>query len=112
MAEQNTQAKLKNLLKQERIQLWNPPFTQEDNQPGDQHLQVGIVLSRRLRVSVIYFVLCVPAVGAGAALRSPPEPEPKVKKFLETRLDVPGQQLVDRHGTNHDLFRGGLRPNH
>ncbi|MEQ2215860.1 hypothetical protein XENOCAPTIV_006994, partial [Xenoophorus captivus] len=39
MTEQNTQAKLKNLLKQEKIQLWNPPYTQEDNQPGDQHIQ-------------------------------------------------------------------------
>uniref|UniRef100_A0A3B5KUE5 SASH1/NUB1 homeodomain-like domain-containing protein n=1 Tax=Xiphophorus couchianus TaxID=32473 RepID=A0A3B5KUE5_9TELE len=39
MAEQNLQAKLKNLLKQEKVQLWNPPFTQEDDQPGATHLQ-------------------------------------------------------------------------
>lgn len=41
MAEQNTEAKLKNLLKQEKIQLWNPPYTDAENQPGQQHIQVG-----------------------------------------------------------------------
>lgn len=44
MTEQNTQAKLKNLLKQEKLQLWNPPYTQEDDQPGEQHL---LELARR-----------------------------------------------------------------
>uniref|UniRef100_A0A8D3D5P0 UBA domain-containing protein n=1 Tax=Scophthalmus maximus TaxID=52904 RepID=A0A8D3D5P0_SCOMX len=41
MAEQNTEAKLKNLLKQEKIQLWNPPYTDEEDgeRPGAQHLQ-------------------------------------------------------------------------
>ncbi|XP_015258509.1 PREDICTED: NEDD8 ultimate buster 1 [Cyprinodon variegatus] len=117
MAEQNTQAKLKNLLKQERIQLWNPPFTQEDNQPGDQHLQE---LAQRYAP-----LLNLPEAEVGGALESiraqavergkgnrtfretsvatlelllprDAKKEPKVKKFLETRLDVPGQQLVDR----------------
>lgn len=41
MAEQNTEAKLKNLLKQEKIQLWNPPYTEQDQQPGRQHMQVS-----------------------------------------------------------------------
>lgn len=41
MAEQNLEAKLKNLLKQEKIQLWNPPYTEQDQQPGQQHMQVG-----------------------------------------------------------------------
>uniref|UniRef100_A0A3B3TLL2 NEDD8 ultimate buster 1-like n=1 Tax=Poecilia latipinna TaxID=48699 RepID=A0A3B3TLL2_9TELE len=39
MAEQNLQAKLKNLLKQEKVQLWNPPFTQEDDQPSAELAQ-------------------------------------------------------------------------
>uniref|UniRef100_A0A3B4X1Y8 NEDD8 ultimate buster 1-like n=1 Tax=Seriola lalandi dorsalis TaxID=1841481 RepID=A0A3B4X1Y8_SERLL len=39
MAEQNTEAKLKNLLKQKKIQLWNPPYTDDDNQPGQQHME-------------------------------------------------------------------------
>lgn len=37
MADQNLEAKLKNLLKQEKIQLWNPPYTEQ----GQQHMQVG-----------------------------------------------------------------------
>lgn len=41
MTEQNLEAKLKNLLKQEKIQLWNPPYTEQDQQPGQQHMQVG-----------------------------------------------------------------------
>lgn len=41
MAEQNLEAKLKNLLKQEKIQLWNPPYTEQDQQPGRPHMQVG-----------------------------------------------------------------------
>lgn len=49
MAEQNLEAKLKNLLKQEKIQLWNPPYTEQGQQPGQQqgqqqgqqHMQVG-----------------------------------------------------------------------
>lgn len=40
MEEQNTEAKLKNLLKQEKIQLWNSPYTSDNNQPGQQHIQV------------------------------------------------------------------------
>uniref|UniRef100_A0A3Q1ITL1 UBA domain-containing protein n=1 Tax=Anabas testudineus TaxID=64144 RepID=A0A3Q1ITL1_ANATE len=39
MEEQNTEAKLKNLLKQEKIQLWNPPYTSDNNQPGQQQMQ-------------------------------------------------------------------------
>lgn len=40
MAELNTEAKLKQLLKKEKIQLWSPPYTGEDNQPGQQPIQV------------------------------------------------------------------------
>ncbi|KAG7223002.1 hypothetical protein INR49_029224 [Caranx melampygus] len=39
MAEQNTEAKLKNLLKQNKIQLWNPPYTDDNKQPGQQHIE-------------------------------------------------------------------------
>lgn len=35
------EAKLKNQLKQEKIQLWNPPYTGDNNQPGQQQMQVG-----------------------------------------------------------------------
>ncbi|XP_012711827.2 NEDD8 ultimate buster 1 [Fundulus heteroclitus] len=117
MTEQNTQAKLKNLLKQEKIQLWNPPYTQEDNQPGDQHL---LELAQRYAP-----LLHLPAAEVGGALESiriqavrrgkgnqtfretsvatlelllprDAKQEPKRKNYLETRLDLPVQQLVDR----------------
>uniref|UniRef100_A0A3B3ZCS4 UBA domain-containing protein n=1 Tax=Periophthalmus magnuspinnatus TaxID=409849 RepID=A0A3B3ZCS4_9GOBI len=38
MAEQNIEAKLKILLKQQKIQLWNPPYTL-DNRPSPEHMQ-------------------------------------------------------------------------
>lgn len=41
MAELNLAAKLKNQLKQEKIQLWNPPYTDLQNQPGQQPMQVS-----------------------------------------------------------------------
>lgn len=41
MAELNLVAKLKNQLKQEKILLWNPPYTEDLNQPGQQHMQVS-----------------------------------------------------------------------
>lgn len=41
MAELNLAAKLKNQLKQEKIHLWNPPYTDEQYQAGQQHMQVG-----------------------------------------------------------------------
>lgn len=39
------QAKLVNLLKQDKIQLWNPPYTTEYNQAGQQPLQVTLARS-------------------------------------------------------------------
>lgn len=40
MDEQHTQAKLIALLKQDKIQLWTPPFTKETNEAGHEHIQV------------------------------------------------------------------------
>ncbi|KAM4718107.1 NEDD8 ultimate buster 1 [Anableps anableps] len=117
MTEQNTQAKLKNLLKQEKIQLWNPPFTQEDDRPGDQHLQelaqryaplLGLAVAE---VGGALESIRAQAVARGKGNRTfretsvatlelllPREAKknPKMKTNLETRLDVPVQQLLDR----------------
>lgn len=124
MAEQNTEAKLKNLLKQEKIQLWNPPYTEQDQQPGRQHMQE---LAERYAPLV-----CLPVSEAGAALESiraqavkrgkgnqtfretnvatlelllprDAKKDPKVKTYLETRLDVSVQQVVDRITEEHGL---------
>ncbi|KAF7651363.1 hypothetical protein LDENG_00111890 [Lucifuga dentata] len=44
MARQNTEAKLKSLLRQEKIQLWNPPYTVDNNQPGQQQMQNQLLM--------------------------------------------------------------------
>ncbi|MED6249150.1 hypothetical protein ATANTOWER_010028 [Ataeniobius toweri] len=117
MTEQNTQAKLKNLLKQEKIQLWNPPYTQEDNQPGDQHIQE---LAQRyapfLNLSVAEVGGALESIRTQAVKRGKgnrtfretsvatlelllprdAKKDPKRKNYMETRLDMPVQQLVDR----------------
>lgn len=48
MAEQNIEAKLKNLLKQEKVQLWSPPYTDDDDQPGQMHMQVSLTREQKL----------------------------------------------------------------
>ncbi|XP_069033694.1 NEDD8 ultimate buster 1 [Embiotoca jacksoni] len=124
MAEQNTEAKLKKLLKQERIQLWNTPYTSADNQPGGQHLQE---LAERYAP-----LLRLPAPEVGGALESvraqavkrgkgnqtfretnvatlelllprDSKKDAKTKTYLETRLDVLVQQVVDSIGEEHGL---------
>ncbi|XP_030612293.1 NEDD8 ultimate buster 1 [Archocentrus centrarchus] len=124
MAEQNTEAKLKNLLKQEKIQLWNPPYTEQDQQPGQQHMQE---LAERYAPLV-----CLPVSEVGGALESiraqavkrgkgnqtfretnvatlelllprDAKKDPKVKTYLETRLDMSVQQVVDRIAEEHGL---------
>ncbi|KAM9337478.1 NEDD8 ultimate buster 1 isoform 2-T2 [Symphorus nematophorus] len=124
MAEENTEAKLKNQLKQEKIQLWNPPYTDDENQPGRQHMQE---LAERYAP-----LLCLPAAEVGGALESiratavkrgkgnrkfretnvatlelllprDKNKDSKTKNFLETRLDVPVQEVVDRIGEEFGL---------
>ncbi|XP_044195151.1 NEDD8 ultimate buster 1 [Thunnus albacares] len=124
MAEQNTEAKLKNLLKQEKVQLWNPPYTDDDNQPGRQHMQE---LAERYAP-----LLCLPGSEVGGALETiraqsvrrgnrnkkfretnvatlelllprDSKKDPKTKNFLETRLDVLVQEVVDRIREDYDL---------
>lgn len=124
MEEQNTEAKLKNQLKQEKIQLWNPPYTDDDNQPGQQHMQE---LAERYAP-----LLCLPSEEVGAALESirvqavkrgkgnktfretnvaslelllprDSKKDPKTKNHLETRLDVLVQEVVDRIAEDYGL---------
>ncbi|XP_067433567.1 NEDD8 ultimate buster 1 [Thunnus thynnus] len=124
MAEQNTEAKLKNLLKQEKVQLWNPPYTDDDNQPGRQHMQE---LAERYAP-----LLGLPGSEVGGALETiraqsvrrgnrnkkfretnvatlelllprDSKKDPKMKNFLETRLDVLVQEVVDRIREDYDL---------
>ncbi|XP_047193826.1 NEDD8 ultimate buster 1 [Hippoglossus stenolepis] len=125
MAEQNTEAKLKNLLKQEKIQLWNPPYTIDDEKLEPQHIQE---LAERFAA-----LLFLPVSEVGGALESirvqtvtrskgnqtyretnvatlelllprDSRKDPKSKKnYLETRLDVCVQEVVDRIGQEFGL---------
>lgn len=124
MAEQNTEAKLKNQLKQEKIQLWNPPYTDDNNQPGQQHMQELVERYAPL--------LCLPVEEVGGALEAIRvqavnrgkgnktfretnvatlelllprhcRKDPKAKNRLETRLDVLVQEVVDRIGEEYGL---------
>ncbi|KAM9839506.1 NEDD8 ultimate buster 1 isoform 1-T6 [Aulostomus maculatus] len=117
MAELNTEAKLKNLLKQEKIQLWNPPYTDPDHNPGTPHMQE---LAERFAP-----LLCLPTEEVSNALESirvqavkrgkgnkmfretnvatlelllpkDSKKDPKTRNFLETKLDVLVQVVVDR----------------
>ncbi|KAM6900483.1 NEDD8 ultimate buster 1 [Xenentodon cancila] len=119
MAQQNTEAKLKNLLKQQKIQLWNPPYTDDDEQPGQEHMQelalryAPLVSLSAAEVGVALETIRAQAVKRGKGnkvfretsvamleLLLPREgkKEKKVKSYLETRLDVAVQQVVDRIG--------------
>lgn len=77
MAEQNTEAKLKKLLKQEMIQLWNPPYTDGDG-PGEQHVQVGSEISALLLSQQDVKLLSLfHQPGSGSALGPPAVPVPE-----------------------------------
>ncbi|CAJ1081575.1 NEDD8 ultimate buster 1 isoform X2 [Xyrichtys novacula] len=117
MAEQNTEAKLKTHLKQEKIQLWNLPYTDEDNQPGMEHMQelaeryaplLGLSVQE---VGGALEAIRVQAVRRGKGnktfretnvamlellLPRDSKKDPKTKTHLETRLDVQAQEVVDR----------------
>ncbi|XP_037549955.1 NEDD8 ultimate buster 1 [Nematolebias whitei] len=117
MAEQNTEAKLKNLLKQEKIQLWNPPYTDDHNQPATQHMQeLAERYAPQLGLSAPEVGGALESIRAQAVRRGKGNrkfretsvatlelllprdkvKDPKKKNFLETRLDVTAQQVVDR----------------
>lgn len=127
MAEQNTEAKLKNLLKQEKIQLWNPPYTDEEDgeRPGAQHLQelaehyAPLLQLPVAEVGGALESIRVQTVTRGKGIRTYretnvatlelllPRDSRKVtkskKNLLETRLDVSAQEVVDRVGEEFGL---------
>uniref|UniRef100_A0A3P9M2C7 Negative regulator of ubiquitin-like proteins 1 n=1 Tax=Oryzias latipes TaxID=8090 RepID=A0A3P9M2C7_ORYLA len=124
MAEQNIEAKLKNLLKQEKVQLWSPPYTDDDDQPGQMHMQE---LAQRyapvLHLSVTEVGGALESIRVQAVKRGkrnkmfretsvatlelllPRDSRKNLKGrgFLQTRLDVPLQQLVQRIREEFDL---------
>lgn len=124
MAEQNLEAKLKNLLKQEKIQLWNPPYTEQGQQQGQQHMQeLAERYAPLLRLPVSEVGGALESIRAQAVKRGrgnqtfretsvatlelllprDAKKDPKVRTYLETRLDVSAQQVVDRVAEEHGL---------
>ncbi|KAJ4923902.1 hypothetical protein JOQ06_028157 [Pogonophryne albipinna] len=124
MADQNLESKLKQRLKQEKIQLWIPPYTEEDNRPGTGHMQdlaerfAPLLCVEALQVESALEGIRVQAVirwrgnqtfretsVASVELLLPRgcKKDPKTKKYLETRLDVLAQEVVDRIGEEYGL---------
>lgn len=121
--EQNTEAKLKNLLKQQKIQLWNPPYT-ENNQPSPEHMQdlseqyapllglsvpdVGGALEsiraqavNRGKGNQTFRETCVASLEL--LLPRDSKKDPKTRTYFQTKLDVSAQELVDRIGEEYGL---------
>ncbi|KAK1875407.1 NEDD8 ultimate buster 1 [Dissostichus eleginoides] len=125
MADQNLESKLKQRLKQEKIQLWIPPYTEEDNRPGTRHMQdlaerfAPLLCVEALQVESALEGIRVQAVirwrgnqtfretsVASVELLLPRgcKKDPKTKNYLETRLDVLAQE-VDRRGVRTETHQ-------
>lgn len=123
MAEQNIEAKLKSLLKQQKIQLWNPPYT-EDSQPSPEHIQdLSEQFAPLLGLSVSEVGGALESIRAQAVNRGKgnqtfretsvaslelllprdTKKEPKTKTYVQTRLDLCAHELVERIGEEHGL---------
>ncbi|XP_019749434.1 NEDD8 ultimate buster 1 [Hippocampus comes] len=117
MAEQNVEAKVKKLLKQDKIQLWKAPYTLDGQQPGDEHMQelaerYGVLLRMPgSEIAGTLEVIRVQALRRGQRNQTFRETnmatvelllprdcnkDNKSRLFLETRLDVSAQELMDR----------------
>ncbi|XP_077410132.1 NEDD8 ultimate buster 1 isoform X2 [Vanacampus margaritifer] len=117
MTEQNVEAKLKKLLKQDKIQLWKAPYSDDAQQPGHEELQelaerYGAVLRiPGSEVAGALEVIRVQALRRGQRNHTFRETnmatvelllprdcskDSKSKMFMETRLDVTAQELMDR----------------
>lgn len=123
MAEQNTEAKLKNLLKQQKIQLWNPPFT-EDGRPSPEHMQdLSEQYAPLLGLSAAEVGGALESIRAQAVNRGKgnqtfretsvaslelllprdAKKDPKSRTYIQTKLDVCAQELIDRIGDEYGL---------
>ncbi|KAK3571631.1 hypothetical protein QTP86_015367 [Hemibagrus guttatus] len=117
MAEQHIQSKLIALLKQDKIQLWTPPFTTETNDAGHEHLQeLAIRYSQvagfpQVDVEITLEAIRSQSVKKGKGnktyretnvatleLHLPKEivKSNKKKQDFETKLDITTQELMDR----------------
>ncbi|KAJ8010626.1 hypothetical protein DPEC_G00077030 [Dallia pectoralis] len=124
MAELHIQAKLIHLLKQDKIQLWNPPYTTEDSDDGDQPLQelavkyAPIVNFPVAEVASTLENIRTHAVKRGMGNKTYKETfvatlelllpkegrkDDKKKNYLETKLDVLAQDIMDKISKQYGL---------
>ncbi|XP_017334386.1 NEDD8 ultimate buster 1 [Ictalurus punctatus] len=109
MAEQDIQAKLSALLKQDKIQLWNPPFTTEANEAGLEHIQeLAVRYSQMVGFSQPEVEIALEEIRSQAVKREegnatlelmlPKEIRKgnKKKHSLETKLDITTQDLMNK----------------
>ncbi|KAM8822096.1 NEDD8 ultimate buster 1 isoform 2-T2 [Synchiropus picturatus] len=116
----NTEAKVKKLLKQQKIQLWNPPYTRHQQASPEDVQELAQVFAPLLDLPALELAQVLESIRAQSVhrgrgnqmfretsvatlelllpreARSPPGQDPGRKTFLETRLDVPVQVLMDR----------------
>uniref|UniRef100_A0A6Q2XZP3 UBA domain-containing protein n=1 Tax=Esox lucius TaxID=8010 RepID=A0A6Q2XZP3_ESOLU len=121
MAELHIQAKLTNLLKQEKIQLWNPPYTTEDSEAGQQPLQeLAVIYAPIVNFSVAEVASALESIRSQAVKRGMgnktyretcvatlelllPKEGRKKKNYLQTKLDVLVQDVMDKISEQHGL---------
>ncbi|KAI1888946.1 hypothetical protein AGOR_G00173990 [Albula goreensis] len=124
MAEEHIQSKLKTLLKQEKIQLWNPPFTTDNNQPGQQSMkELADNYASRLSFTVPDVESALETIRSQAVKRGEGnntyketcvatlelilpkdmKKDNKKKNYLETKLDVTAQDIMKRIHETHGL---------
>ncbi|XP_076827383.1 NEDD8 ultimate buster 1 [Brachyhypopomus gauderio] len=116
MAEQYVQSKLISLLKQEKIQLWNPPYTTDTNEAGQQQLQeLAVRYSQVVEVPLLDVENALEDIRSQAVKRGKGNKtyretnvatlelhlprdirkDGKKKSHLETKLDITAKDLMN-----------------
>ncbi|XP_060778402.1 NEDD8 ultimate buster 1 [Neoarius graeffei] len=113
MAEEHIQAKLIAILKEEKIQLWTPPFTTETNEAGHEHIQELAVRYSQVvgfsqpKVEIALEDIRSRAVKKGKGNKTYRETNVatlelllpkgnKRKHYFETKLDITTQDLMNK----------------
>ncbi|XP_062847303.1 NEDD8 ultimate buster 1-like [Trichomycterus rosablanca] len=124
MAEQHIQAKLVTFLKQDKIQLWKPPFTTDSNEAGHEHMQELAVRYSQVvgfpqpDVEIALEDIRCLAVNRGKGNKTyretniatlelilPKEMKKgnKKKNYFETKLDITAEELMNKIIEGFDL---------
>ncbi|KAM9488381.1 NEDD8 ultimate buster 1 isoform 1-T3 [Clarias gariepinus] len=113
MDEEHIQAKLVTMLKQDKIQLWTPPFTTETHEAGHEHLQELAARYSQMvgfpqhEVAIALETIRSQAVKKGKGNKTYRETNiatleiilpkgNKKKNYLETKLDITAQDLMNK----------------